>query len=241
MATCVGPPDVILMGSPTVLIGNLMAARIGDPTAHGGVIMLGCFTVIIGEAGGPGGSTIGGLPVLALPNGDLQVGKNIVIKKNPADLSFQALVFRDLAIMSTHAKGLERIKNIEAAKHQVVIKYGAKNETAPAPGHNLDAAAKGKPAWEGGTGTGKGTACTIQYDPRREPPTNADPKIARPADVALHHEMTHADHMAHGAEDASPDPANPNNPNLEETKVIEQDNLYRDERGIPRRRDHTVL
>jgi hypothetical protein len=53
--------------------------------------------------------------------------------------------------------------------------------------------------------------------------------------------MTHADHMAHGVEDASPDPANPNNPNLEETKVIEQDNLYRDERGIPRRRDHTVL
>lgn len=53
MATCVGPPDVIIMGSPTVLIGNLMAARIGDPTAHGGVIILGCFTVIIGESGTP--------------------------------------------------------------------------------------------------------------------------------------------------------------------------------------------
>jgi len=51
MATCVGPPDIILMGSPTVLINNLMAARIGDPTAHGGVIVLGCFTVIIGEVG----------------------------------------------------------------------------------------------------------------------------------------------------------------------------------------------
>ncbi len=51
MLTCVGPPDIILMGSPTVLIGNLMAARIGDPTAHGGVIVLGCFTVIIGEVG----------------------------------------------------------------------------------------------------------------------------------------------------------------------------------------------
>jgi hypothetical protein len=48
---CVGPPDVIVKGSPTVLIGNLMAARIGDLTAHGGVIILGCFTVIIGEAG----------------------------------------------------------------------------------------------------------------------------------------------------------------------------------------------
>jgi uncharacterized Zn-binding protein involved in type VI secretion len=48
MATCVGPPDTILMGSSTVLIGNMMAARVGDPTAHGGVIVLGCPTVIIG-------------------------------------------------------------------------------------------------------------------------------------------------------------------------------------------------
>jgi uncharacterized Zn-binding protein involved in type VI secretion len=51
MLTCVGPPDVIIMGSPTVLIGGLMAARMGDPTAHGGVIVLGCPTVMIGEMG----------------------------------------------------------------------------------------------------------------------------------------------------------------------------------------------
>ena len=55
MATCVGPPDVIAKGSPTVLIGNMMAARIGDLTAHGGVIVLGCPTVIIGETGMGGG------------------------------------------------------------------------------------------------------------------------------------------------------------------------------------------
>jgi uncharacterized Zn-binding protein involved in type VI secretion len=46
-AVCVGPPDMIAMGAPTVLIGGLPAARMGDPTAHGGVIMLGCFTVLI--------------------------------------------------------------------------------------------------------------------------------------------------------------------------------------------------
>jgi len=51
MATCVGPPDIIAMGSPTVLIGGLMAARMGDPTAHGGVIVLGEMTVMIGEVG----------------------------------------------------------------------------------------------------------------------------------------------------------------------------------------------
>jgi uncharacterized Zn-binding protein involved in type VI secretion len=48
MLTCVGPPDTIMKGSATVMIGNLPAARIGDNTAHGGVIVLGCFTVMIG-------------------------------------------------------------------------------------------------------------------------------------------------------------------------------------------------
>lgn len=48
LATCVGPPDMIIMGSTTVLIEYLPAARMGDSTMHGGVIVLGCFTVIIG-------------------------------------------------------------------------------------------------------------------------------------------------------------------------------------------------
>lgn len=40
-ATCVGPPDVIVGGNPTVLIGGQPAARMGDSTAHGGVIIIG--------------------------------------------------------------------------------------------------------------------------------------------------------------------------------------------------------
>jgi uncharacterized Zn-binding protein involved in type VI secretion len=48
LALCVGPPDMIIMGSTTVLIEFLPAARMGDSTVHGGVIVLGCFTVIIG-------------------------------------------------------------------------------------------------------------------------------------------------------------------------------------------------
>ena len=48
---CVGPPDVIVKGSGTVMINNLPAARIGDNTAHGGVIVAGCPTVMIGEMG----------------------------------------------------------------------------------------------------------------------------------------------------------------------------------------------
>ncbi|MBN6112742.1 PAAR domain-containing protein [Xanthomonas bonasiae] len=47
-AVCVGPPDSIVSGAPTVLIAGMPAARLGDSTAHGGAIVLGCFTVLIG-------------------------------------------------------------------------------------------------------------------------------------------------------------------------------------------------
>jgi uncharacterized Zn-binding protein involved in type VI secretion len=48
MCTCTGPPDTIAMGSSTVLIGGKPAARMGDSTAHGGSIILGEMTVLIG-------------------------------------------------------------------------------------------------------------------------------------------------------------------------------------------------
>jgi len=48
MASCNGPSDSIVAGSGTVLIGGMPAARLGDPTAHGGTIEAGDFTVLIG-------------------------------------------------------------------------------------------------------------------------------------------------------------------------------------------------
>lgn len=54
MAICIGPPDAIAKGSATVLIGYMPAARIGDPTVHGGSIVAGCTTVLIGESGSGG-------------------------------------------------------------------------------------------------------------------------------------------------------------------------------------------
>ena len=60
---CVGPPDVIVKGSATVLVGGKPAARLGDSTAHGGVIVVGAPTVLIGDgssgAGGGGGAGMG--------------------------------------------------------------------------------------------------------------------------------------------------------------------------------------
>ncbi len=102
MATCVGPPDIIAMGSPTVLIGNLMAARIGDPTAHGGVIILGCFTVIIGESGAPNGTSPG-----ASPEGSVSPSPSAGDGKTPDQTT------------------LENIKNLlnECATGKAAIKY----------------------------------------------------------------------------------------------------------------------
>lgn len=48
MCVCVGPPDSIVKGSSTVMIGGRPAARMGDATAHGGSIVLGFPTVMIG-------------------------------------------------------------------------------------------------------------------------------------------------------------------------------------------------
>lgn len=48
MCTCAGPPDSIVMGSATVMIGGMPAARMNDTTAHGGTIVVGCPTVLIG-------------------------------------------------------------------------------------------------------------------------------------------------------------------------------------------------
>jgi len=66
-ATCVGPPDTIVMGSKTVLIGGKPAARMGDNTAHGGVIVKGMLTVLIGDSSAGGG---GAAPASPSPAGE---------------------------------------------------------------------------------------------------------------------------------------------------------------------------
>ncbi|CAA9240950.1 MAG: hypothetical protein AVDCRST_MAG27-1507 [uncultured Craurococcus sp.] len=47
MCVCVGPPDVIVLGSFKVLIKGQPAAYLGSMTAHGGSVIIGCPTVIV--------------------------------------------------------------------------------------------------------------------------------------------------------------------------------------------------
>lgn len=49
MCVCVGPPDVIAAGAFTILVGNKPAARLGSTTAHGGSVVMGFPTVLLGE------------------------------------------------------------------------------------------------------------------------------------------------------------------------------------------------
>jgi len=78
MCTCVGPPDTIILGSSGVMIGGKPAARMGDQCAHGGAIVIGCPTVLIGEVSptSPGGLTA--MPVQAIMG---------VMNKVPASVS----------------------------------------------------------------------------------------------------------------------------------------------------------
>ena len=68
MCVCTGPPDTVAMGSTGVFIGGKPAARLGDNCAHGGTIVAGCPTVLIGEAGGGGGGGFSNMPVTVLLN-----------------------------------------------------------------------------------------------------------------------------------------------------------------------------
>jgi type VI secretion system secreted protein VgrG len=203
-----------------------------------------------GGTGGRRWRTVGGqhAPVVRRKDdgsGNIMVGNAIVIRPSATNPNFQQEVLEDLAEISNHAQGRETLNSIENSGRTVGISEGDANETNFAD--NNDAAAAGKPALGGGTGTGNGTDSEITYN-RTPLPTAADPSIDRPGDVALHHELAHADDGAHGRDDDTPDPAHPARPAdgfkgqaIAESNVIERDNNYRDSRGIPQRQDHSTL
>ena len=94
MCVCVGPPDTIVLGSTGVLIGGKPAARMGDTTAHGGTIMAGLPTVLIGETGSPGAvGGLGAMPIAVLqsmlqsmpPKVQIKIKQIIVMKEAARD------------------------------------------------------------------------------------------------------------------------------------------------------------
>ena len=80
MAVGVGPPDAIAKGSATVMIGSMPAAQMGNLTAHGGTIAMGCPTVMINDVGIGRAGTAQGTAM----NGARAVGK-AVLRRNFAN------------------------------------------------------------------------------------------------------------------------------------------------------------
>lgn len=73
MCLCVGPPDTIAKASLGVMVNNLPAARMGDLCAHGGSIVVGLPTVLIGDmmpGGGGGGGGGAGMPQSGFTGGN---------------------------------------------------------------------------------------------------------------------------------------------------------------------------
>ncbi len=80
MCMCVGPPDTVVLGSTGVLFGGKPAARMGDQCGHGGTITLGCPTVLVGETSSGGGG--GGSALGSAAAGTVMQG--FVSGKNPS-------------------------------------------------------------------------------------------------------------------------------------------------------------
>lgn len=174
MCVCVGPPDIIVSpGAPTVLVMKLPAARMGDMTAHGGVIVMGCFTVLIGSAG-------------AVPT-SIMVGTAITIE---GDLAFQQAAVAALNQIASTPSGAQMLSDIEKAGKPVKLVEGAPG-TDSCGGFDPTAASNG---------TGSGS--TVRWNPNQSTMYDgSEPWMTAPPGVILGHEMTHAAHVARGEVD----------------------------------------
>jgi uncharacterized Zn-binding protein involved in type VI secretion len=212
MLVCVGPPDVIVKGSPTVLVGGLMAARIGDLTAHGGVIVTGFPTVLIGEAGG-GGSSSGDTAVvepLQFEGGDNPSGAgdaaaggggapavpttygNIKLDGTPAQ---RQKIIDALKQIESTPTGKAMIKSLNDSGKDITIKTTTGgNGARPLDSANAKRKADGTP------GTGSGSVVSFNPD-KQSVGDGSEPWMNRPPAVGLAHELVHADHSAHGTND----------------------------------------
>lgn len=207
MATCVGPPDSIVAGSPTVYTGGPMQARIGDPTAHGGVIVQGLPTVLVG---GPTATvaTVGG--VMTVTWGGM------TIEGSPADVAFF----------------LEMIAQ-ESSRSDTVRQLFARvtTDTANPTTFNL---VRGDPTvWvDAYNGNGDQTVNLDYFDSGEFP---EDPSATHPDTCTRGENLVHAVDEAHqGAvlqNTNGNDPAGANWYNESHAHAIDTENDYRTDRG----------
>lgn len=190
MCVCVGPPDMIAKGSATVLTMKMPQARIlVDPCVHGGVIVLGCFTVLVGDAGGGGGGGGGGGAAGAVLTRILSGKSNLKIEGSP---EFQLQTMIALAKLAQTPTGLALLQGLDAGPHTTTI--------VATTGGNAASAASTADANRRADGTaGPGSDATVKFNPDRTvvPPGN-EPWMTRDPAIGLGHELIHAHHYNTG-------------------------------------------
>lgn len=205
-------PGVVIDGSPTVLINNLNACRMGDTILEAvgppNKITVGCFTVIIGGGGGGAGAAVGGsgalgkignMPVVNLPNGDIKVGNNITIK---GDNDFKVKTLAQLGQIASTPTGASLLKGIDGMGKSVTIQKTSGGNSV----NGFTGAAK-----RNADGTpGAGSDSTLNYNPDRtslrdpgEAATASNAWKDRPPAIGLAHELVHTHQVGTGTLDTS--------------------------------------
>ncbi len=168
MCTCAGPPDVIVMGSTGVMIGGKPAARMGDSTAHGGVIVAGFPTVLMGEIAG--GSVFVISQPITFGVGFVKFGK-IIIQEDPSDPGFHGRVLADLILIDYTPSGRQMLNSLNSGGGASIISTDEGN------------------SHRGGV---------VSYNAYRGNSGGIEPWSTRPPAIGLAHELIHADHTVNG-------------------------------------------
>jgi uncharacterized Zn-binding protein involved in type VI secretion len=172
LCTCVGPPDSIVKGSPTVLIGGKPAARMGDSTAHGGVISAGFPKVLIGDSGSGsgGGGGVGSAAAVGAALGKVAVETQRAMLQSAAESGApfcEECERARLALSQAPPASVRRTALIEAADAGVPFCEEcerarirmAEEAAVPAPDRAAlqDASQTGQPLWGEDASLGSGS------------------------------------------------------------------------------------
>jgi uncharacterized Zn-binding protein involved in type VI secretion len=207
MLICVGPPDMLAMGSPNVLVG--MAGGAGGI----GAVLGGLFAGLK--------NFLNPYPKAVLqPDGTIatQYSPAITIQGTP---QFQAQVLARLNTIAGTKSGQKTIDAINnSGKSMTIIQFTGNNSFCGANRTWDDVAGqtpKGMPVYDGNgnpimgpdgktqlVGTGKGANTTLQLNPNLTLANSKDPSHPMPNDAVLMHEMTHGAHQMNGQADMSP-------------------------------------
>lgn len=208
-------PGVIIDGSPTVLINNLPACRMGDTILEAvgppNKPVNGCTSVIIGDSGSGGGGAGGGSGGGFTPNPPtawdrfsdwvhnifadenhqrFHYSDNIIIEGSP---EFILKTRMALAALDATRTGDAMFEAIQNSGHDVTIVETTDANGYATPDNGADA--------QNGTGTGT----TIEWNPDHHTTDPADPVSGTPGStVILGHELVHATHNATGTQANGP-------------------------------------